>query len=325
VLRAPVHRFAVALAGADERAALSLAARDLVEDLLPLAGELHQHYRRVRLWIDVRARPVELQLVARHLRDADVVLVLRLPVFEQVKGLRRVDGLGGQAVAFSDVAADDDGVHRHLENRPVLRDALAETAFRLRLLDDVAVEQGGSRRHRARGHLSARPEQIPLRRALFGERTRLRRRQQPEETAGRNRNLRQPAADRRPREVGLEVVELEHGRLADERRRGPRIVDTGELNHDLVVALLADLRFRDAELVDPVPHDLDRAVEILVRQLVALGRDGLQHHLEPALQVETERHAPMHRRTGDGEQGDTGQRGGEDAQDQEMSTPVGHA
>ena len=41
-------------------------------------------------------------------------------------------------------------------------------------------------------------------------------------------------------------------------RRGGRIVDAGQLDHDLVRPLLADLGLRDAELVDPIAHGFDR-------------------------------------------------------------------
>jgi len=38
-------------------------------------------------------------------------------------------------------------------------------------------------------------------------------------------------------------------------------MDARELDHDLVRALLADLGLGDAELVDPLAHDRDRAVK----------------------------------------------------------------
>ena len=96
-------------------------------------------------------------------------------------------------------------------------------------------------------------------------------------------------ADRRPGQVRLEVEELELRGLADQLRSLLRVVHAGELDDDLVGALLADLGLGDAELVDPVPHDRDRAVEVGGRDLVALRRHRLEHDLEAALQVETER------------------------------------
>jgi hypothetical protein len=65
-------------------------------------------------------------------------------------------------------------------------------------------------------------------------------------------------------------------------------VDAGQLDHDLVCALLADLGLGHTQLVDAAPHDCDRPVEVLRGQLVALGRLRLQHDLEAAAQVEAE-------------------------------------
>ena len=65
-----------------------------------------------------------------------------------------------------------------------------------------------------------------------------------------------------------------------------RVVHAGELDDDLVAALLADLRRGDAELVDAVAHDRDRAVEVGRGQLVAVRRLRLQDDLEAALEVE---------------------------------------
>ena len=72
-------------------------------------------------------------------------------------------------------------------------------------------------------------------------------------------------ADRGPDEVLLEIEELELGGLPDQLGGLLRIGDAGELDDDLIVALLADLGLGDAELVDAVPHDVHRAIEVLVR------------------------------------------------------------
>ncbi len=71
-------------------------------------------------------------------------------------------------------------------------------------------------------------------------------------------------------------------------------MDPGELNHDLVRALLADLRLGHAELVDPVPHDVDRPVQIIRRKRVTLRGIRLEDDFETALQVEAERRLPMY-------------------------------
>ncbi len=65
-------------------------------------------------------------------------------------------------------------------------------------------------------------------------------------------------------------------------------MDAGELDGDLVGALARDDRLGDADLVDALPHDLDRAVEILLGNLPALRRFRLEDDLEPALQVEAQ-------------------------------------
>ena len=102
-------------------------------------------------------------------------------------------------------------------------------------------------------------------------------------------------ADRRADEVLLEVVELELGGLPDQLGGFLRIGDAGQLDDDLVVALLADLGLGDAELVDAVPHDVHRAIEVLVGEGLTLGRSGFQHDLEPALEIEAERRALVER------------------------------
>ena len=90
-------------------------------------------------------------------------------------------------------------------------------------------------------------------------------------------------------QVGLEVEELELRGLAEDADHAGGVLDAGEVDHDLIVALLANLRLRDAEPVDTVAEDLDRAVEIGFLQRAVRRRDRLQRHLEPALEVEPER------------------------------------
>jgi hypothetical protein len=72
----------------------------------------------------------------------------------------------------------------------------------------------------------------------------------------------------------------------------------GQLDHDLVRALLADLGLGDAELVDAVAHDVDRAVDVLGREHVALRRLRLEDDLEAALEVEALAEALVRRRAG---------------------------
>jgi hypothetical protein len=110
--------------------------------------------------------------------------------------------------------------------------------------------------------------------------------------------------DGRPRQVLFQVVQLELGRLADQSGGLLRVGHARELDDDLVRPLLAQLGLGHAELVDAVAHDVDGAVEIVGRELVALRRDGLQYDLKSSLEVEAERGAPMEGRLGDGEQRD---------------------
>ena len=88
------------------------------------------------------------------------------------------------------------------------------------------------------------------------------------------------------------------------------IVDACELNRDLIGSLARDDGLGDAELVDALAHDLDRAVEILLRDLPALRRLRLEDDLEPALEVEAEGRRAEQRQ--DDDPGDGGQNRGED-------------
>jgi len=108
--------------------------------------------------------------------------------------------------------------------------------------------------------------------------------------------------DRRGGEVVLEVEQHQLGGLTDQRRRLRRVVDAGKLDHDLVLALLADLRLGHAELVDAALHDRDRPVEVGRGERVALRRHRLEHDLETALEVEAEDRLLVKRRAGHGEQ-----------------------
>ena len=99
-------------------------------------------------------------------------------------------------------------------------------------------------------------------------------------------------ADRRRHEVRLEVVELELRRLAEDPDHLVGVLDAGDLDRDLVVALLPDLGLRDAEPVDAVAQDLDRAGEVGLLQLPVRRRHRLERHLEAALEVQAERAAP---------------------------------
>ena len=299
----------VAAAGPEKRAALRLAPRDLVEDLLALAGELHRH-DRLAVLVEVRAGAGELQLAARHLRDRIVREVLHVAVLEEVEARRRRATLRrAEAVPGRQVTADDRRVVRDTHDVPLLRNGPAELS-----LHDLGVEQRRFRRLRPRPGNLLVVEQVPLRRrSLVGERDRLGSGEQIEQAAHGDR-LVLKGVDGGAGQVGLEVVELQDGRLADQLGGDRGILDACELNHDLILALLPDLGLGHAKLVDAVPHDRDRAVDRVGIELVTLLRNRLEHDLETALEVEAERQLSVRGRAGHGQQSDAGERGDDEAE-----------
>ena len=60
--------------------------------------------------------------------------------------------------------------------------------------------------------------------------------------------------------VGLDELELEERRLADQLLRALPVEEAGELDQDAVVALLLKRGLGDAELVDSIPDDLHRLI-----------------------------------------------------------------
>ena len=74
---------------------------------------------------------------------------------------------------------------------------------------------------------------------------------------------------------------------------------------------------RVAELVDAAPHDLDGAVEVLVREIAVRRRNRLQRHLEPTLEVEPERRRLVERRAGDREQRHADERRGKQPENED--------
>ncbi len=97
----------------------------------------------------------------------------------------------------------------------------------------------------------------------------------------------------------------------------------GQRDRDLILALRADLRLGDAEAVDAVAHDRDRAVEVLLRQLAPLRRHGLLRDLEAALKVEAERRLLVQRRRRRDHQTDADERG-DDQGDDNDGCATGH-
>ena len=66
----------------------------------------------------------------------------------------------------------------------------------------------------------------------------------------------------------VDELEFQKGRPADQVFGAGRILDPGKLDDDPVRPLRDDLRFGDAELIDPVP---DRLQALLDGQLLDLG------------------------------------------------------
>ena len=221
-------------------------------------------------WFDLRVEVLpgtaQLEVGARHLRDLRRVVVQQVP---QPRGRRpdaRADVVRG--------TRDDDGARGYGEQLEPFRHLAAVLAQRHRLGRD-----------RARGELFLRVEEpVLLRRSLC--RKRLLTCEQRVHRVLRDWGA--AGVDRGRCKIRLEVEELELRRLADDLRRGSGILDAGQLNRDLIVALLANLGLGDAEPVDAVAHDRDRAVEVGLRQRPVLRQHGLQRHLEPALKIEAE-------------------------------------
>ena len=130
------------------------------------------------------------------------------------------------------------------------------------------------------------------------------------------------AGVRRRRQVGLEVEQLELRGLTEDADHAGRVLDAREVDHDLIVTLLPDLGLRDAEPVDAVAEDLDRAVEVGLLQRAVRRRNRLQRHLEPALEIEPERRLVVERRCRDREQRDADQSGGDQPNENEVGSAI---
>ena len=129
---------------------------------------------------------------------------------------------------------------------------------------------------------------------------------------------------RRVERVLVDVEEPELGGLADQLGGLVGIGDARELDRDLVLALLPDLRLGDTERVDAVPDDLDREVEVLLGDLLALGRDRLEHELDAALEVEAELDLAVERRLRDRQERDADERRDDEAEQGEISASGCH-
>ncbi len=288
----------IALAAGDVvagAATVGLAVGDLAELVAALVGELHRHDRLARRGVEVLAGAGQLEVGAGHLGDDLArVGVVRVVVEEVVVVLLRVLDADPGADDLADAAGDDDGARRHTEDLPVLRELALLDAL---LCDDLALQESVAIVDRAGDQLLVLVEQVPGRLGVLLDERLLSRKELVE------RLLRggEAAGVRRRRKVGLEVEELELRRLAEDADHAVGVLDARKVDHDLVVALLADLGLGNAEPVDAVAQDLDRAVEVGLLQRPVRRRHRLQRHLEPALQIEPERRLVVERRTGNGE------------------------
>ncbi len=262
-----------------ELAPLVERSRDGLEHAVAVAVEGELHDRRAGL-VEALAHPARVQILAGELG----------PVVEEVVvDDGRVRAAGTAAPVRSPrlrvgAAAGED--HQAVRN---LEDLLARKELRV-----AGGEQLGACVGRARDQVLLLAEEEELRRLAGRLREPLDGREQ--RVARRVRDRVEVRVDRGAGEVRLEVVQLELRRLADQRRGLGRIVDAGELDHDLVRLLLADLGLGHARAVQALLHDRDRGVEIGRRDRVRGRVLRLQHDLEPALQVEAQRRMLLDRR-----------------------------
>ncbi len=277
--------------------ALRDVARDVVELVAAVVRELHEDDRAVGL-AEVVPGAVQLQVGARHLRDG-LLLVLRVEPEEVVVVASRRRLVDARAVALADAAREDDRLLRDPPDLEALRDRLPRARL-VRRADPLLGVLG------ARDHLlRLRIDEVVLG-DLAGLRPGLELLQELELVRGRDREAVLVAG--RVERVLVDVEEPELGGLADQLGGLVGIGDARELDRDLVLALLPDLRLGDTERVDAVPDDLDREVEVLLGDLLALGRDRLEDELDAALEVEAELDLAVDRRLGDRQERDADER-----------------
>src|ERR671910_672513 len=297
----------------EQLSALGDVPRDVVELLAAVVRELHEDNRALGLAEIVPGR-VQLQVRARHLRDG-LLLVLRIEAEEVVvvpRGRRLVDP---RAVALADAAAEDDRLLRDSPDLEALRDRLPG-ARPVRLTDPLLGVLGTGN-----DFLRLRIDEVVLG-DLAGLRPGLELLQELELVRGRDREA--VLVARRVERVFVDVEEPELGGLADQLGGLVGVSDAWELDRDLVLALLPDLRLCDTERVDAVPDDLDREVEVLLGDLLALGRNRLQDELDAALQVEAELDLAVERRLWNRQERDSDERRHDEAEQGEISASGCH-
>ena len=209
-------------AEADALASLRELARD-VPELCPVLRELHQH-DRLAGWVEVLARPRELEVDALHLGDR-LLRVLRLVLEEVV-----VDDARDRRARAG--RADHCGLRGARDDDPVLRHAHIADVLRPPSLNFALFSADGLGRERA------------WRSTFFDFTSKTRHSLPPpswiddccacEQVVEPLVRDREAPRDRRRHEVALEVVELELRGLADQVTRAVDVGDACELHRDLV-------------------------------------------------------------------------------------------
>jgi hypothetical protein len=291
-------------------------ARDLLPDLLAVVGEVERDVRRREL--------VEVLLGVLDVGAAqDRIVVEHVPLVGLLLGLV---GLLGP---------DDDRALVDLRDLE-LRVGDAERAVRRLAQRRLAV--GLQRRQRLLGTADdrllllgdavvlarVRVQRVFVRRPLGGDLQRLEQRTGGGTGAGRPiarhvgvGRVRQAVV---AEDVLLPVVEEHLGDLADLALGFGRVLDVRQVDVDLVGSGAQDLRLRDAELVDALAHDVQRALERVAGDLGGeLGRLGLVDEADAALEIQAL--AGLLRHDDDGARDEQTRY---EQQDEEVASAVGH-
>ena len=259
------------------------ALGDLLGDVLPDLAALGREVER-----DDRLPTAARAVVDVLLGVLDVGAHERRVVVEDVPA-RDVVVLRGRAVGV--LGAHDDRPRLDLDDLLVGRGLL---------LGLVGEEVGAVLLRPGDDLLVLRVQQVPgavrrggvrvARRALGGELDgvveRQRRRRVTRLRAARDAGVARVGLATRPHDVGLPVVEVQLGDLADLLFGALGVGDVRERDVDLVRPGTLDLRLGDAEVVDALAHDVDRAVDRVRRDRRLLGRLGLVDQLDAALEVQ---------------------------------------
>ena len=87
--------------------------------------------------------------------------------------------------------------------------------------------------------------------------------------------------------IAVRIDKLQFSCFTDDLNCRFRIVHTGQLDDETVLAFLLDIGFADAQFVDAVIHDRDQLLHVFRRYFLSFIGDSLQDNLDAALQVKT--------------------------------------